>query len=80
MFQYFLKYWLVNAAVLVVVFVLQAEVEGITAWHPIFVVVTLCVVCCEKVPGSAPPPFLPALSCTSAPDGPEPTDAATWRC
>lgn len=49
MFQYFLKYWLVNAAVLAVVYSLQSEVEGITAWHPIFVVVTLCVICSEKV-------------------------------
>ncbi len=56
MFQYFLKYWLVNAAVLAVVFVLQAEVEGITAWHPIFVVVTLCVICSEKVPTPPTPP------------------------
>ncbi len=49
MFHYFLKYWIVNAAVLATVFVLQSEVESITAWHPIFVVVTMCVVCCEKV-------------------------------
>ena len=39
---------------LAAVFLLQAHVRNIAAWHPVFVVVTFCVICCEKVGGPSP--------------------------